>query len=118
MPVFLEGTGSFPYVLESDKDKPDPKPTFLLRVLNGRKRRELSEDTERLQAVTSASEAIGISEQIAKKIVTGWENMGVAFDESKIFDVIDVPESRELLFACLSGNCLSSEDKKKLESPT
>ncbi len=119
MPVYLEAEGSFPYVLECDRDKPDPKPTFFLKVLNGRKRRELSALAERLQSVTTATEAIDVSEEIAKKIIVGWKDVGtVMFNQESIFDVIDVPESREMLFACLAGNQLSLADKKKLESQT
>ena len=123
MPLVLEPNRTFPVVLEIDENKPDPKPTFYFRYLNGREWREVAELSDRMFAATSGAEAIDkVYESLAKGL-TGWENMVdpttgelIPFDVKDLDRIVTLTEAHELMEK-FRNQGIGADDKKKSESP-
>ncbi len=112
MPRYLE-SGTFQYVLKSDRDL-SPPPTFLLRVLTKRDNKRVkqlrkeyleSQDDKRDEALT----------QLLALVVCGWSNFPTAFNTDELENLTEI-ECWELINASVMEAVVSPEDRKKLES--
>ena len=121
MPLALEPGITFEVVLESDKKKPDPKPTFVFKYLSGREFRQVGKVQEKFQ---KAKETDAVVDALFEAVAVGlvdWFGMiepgtgaEIPFKTDDLERILTIPEANELLEKKIS-QLPSDEDKKKLE---
>jgi len=112
MPRALEPGITFDVVLDSDKDKPeDSRPTFIFRSLSCREWAKCNGFYERLDGKTCETVVDELLAAVSLGL-TGWRNLGIQFDASRLGDIVTVQEARELLDKCVRGNVPDADEKK------
>jgi len=126
MPLINDPRIKLEYILKSDLNRPANEQTkFYFKVLVAEQFKEFARVYDN---IASAKGPEVIDDVIAKlqSGLAGWENfritdehgniVDVPFDPSKITSLLTMEETIELLTAMLSKQCLTIEDKKKLDS--
>jgi hypothetical protein len=113
---------TFDVVLDRDKGLPESaRPALTFRYVNGHHYNDLMAVSDKLWS----KEGVPLEElrdAIAKSL-TGWRNQvdletgnAIAFDESRLIDILRVADYRDVLRSILLENQVSPELKKKLLS--
>ena len=127
-PLALDPKQTFELVLKSDEQKPPNKrPTFIFRYLSNREWKQINAITDEIEEKKKRGATILLEElegALRLGLVT-WRNMidpktrkFIPYDSSRLHEIITPSESWELLFGVLSHVGLTSETKKKSESPS
>lgn len=111
MPVSGDPNDTVPYVLELDRSKPDPKPTFYFRFLSARQRVNVAK--ELVAANESASKAEdGWLDKLVAVINTGLASRANVVT-GNVDDVCSIAELWELGDAVLLAPRMEEADRKK-----
>ena len=124
MPLALEPNRTFPVILETDQNKPEPRPTFYFKYLSGREWKSVAELSDQLFGAASGAAAIDLIFGSLAKGLVSWENMvdpdthdPIPFNVTELDSIITLTEAHELMEK-FRNQGLEVEDKKKSESPS
>ena len=104
MPLALEPGLTFDVVLESDKQKPKPKPTFVFKYLSGREFRKVGRIQEEFERSETTDQIVDcLFEGVAVGLV-GWSGIidpatgiEIPFDVADLDRILTITEANELL---------------------
>jgi len=125
MPLSSDPSATAPYVLPSDRDKPEPRPVFHCRFITKRE----SDQHGRLIEESGACKGVGIFDVLWKAIaigVVGWENMPLAakglpadqpFTREAMEAVLTEGEIMKLAAGYVNAVRLAEDDRKNSSSP-
>lgn len=115
---------TFKVVLDCHKGM-TPEPYFLCRYMSARRRRLAQSQFQSFTTNDDGDEAYAAILELARLNVIDWagqksldEGEDVVFDLSRIDEICGPQELMELIVKKLVAQRLSSDDKKKLESPS
>ena len=121
MPIAMDPDARFRYVLESDRDRPDPL-TWIFRVRTCRAMREIIEAVDKIDALQSGTEAGGgdvlsASLDLLRSELVAVENGPGGFDLADLDALITPAEVNELITALIRQG-QEPADAKKSKSPS
>jgi hypothetical protein len=103
-------------------DGVEPRPAFYVKHMSGKRYRDLVSWLEEFRD----SKGIAVHDMVfvkAKELLVGWRNVVhpdtgelATFDGSLVDEVLDFSEALQVIYTAISGNRLSEDDRKKLES--
>jgi len=107
MPIALEPSRTYRYVLKSDRDKPkEDQPFFEFRYLSGRAWKEVAAVADDLENSAGGAAAIDSMYAMIKPGLVNWGNMidpemaqEIPFDLDELDRLLTMKETRELLEA-------------------
>lgn len=118
MPRKLEAGGKYEYVLKSDRESVDPKPTFFLKILSARENDALQTLTEAYRSTTIQSERSEAIRGALAIAVLGWRDMGGnEFSIDELENLLTRRECWELVADVTLEASMTHDERKKLESP-
>lgn len=106
MPRAIDPSATFDTWLDSDSAKPpDQRPVFTFKVITGRDAMKLLDLYDEMQrGGLSGSQALQRMYDALAANLTGWRNMGRAFDATALPDILDLDETRELFAKMQEGS--------------
>jgi len=117
MPRALDPNARFPIVLKSDRNRPEPRPTFWARYLTGREWIALSE------AQNTGEHKLASWYNVLRLCVVDWQHVTdaagneIRFAPASFENILDPGEARELVEACAAGQQPDADEKKDSGSP-
>jgi hypothetical protein len=120
MPIALDPNKRFSVVLKSDRVGPeDQRPTFHCRYLSGREWLAVAELNDALLNSKTSREALETMYRLVGSSLTGWSNLRqadgteIAYDPTKLPDILNPAEIKEVLEAVMASIRPTADDKKK-----
>lgn len=113
MPRALDPDARFPLILKSDRDKPEPRPTFWARYLSGREWIELS------NAKDPEEHKLASWYNALRMTIVDWQHLRdkdgntIRFAPAMFENVLDPGEARELVELCVAGQQPDATEKKE-----
>lgn len=123
MPLALEPSQTFSFALKSDEAKPEAeRPTFRFRFLSGRDYRQMGEELDDIDKLTSAVERRAGICVLLHKALAGWSNMvgldgeAIKYGDDHDLDFLTDIEIEELIYQLRWRQRASEMERKKSAS--
>ena len=122
MPLALDPTETFDFVLDSDKGKP-AAPALVFHHLTRREVRKADELYGRLKASTDEGETEGLLDEVIRLGLVGWKNMRGRDGKDVPYsgdpdDVLTLEEKWEVAFRYVTHGLELESKKKRSPSPS